>query len=58
MTGPPTPVAADGKLTAAIDGRFLYGAPGAGLHAEGTVRLVRDEHPVPDAKEYSFGDRR
>ena len=58
LTGPATPVAADGKLTAAIDGRFLYGAPGAGLHAEGTVRLVRDEHPIPDAKDYSFRRRR
>lgn len=51
------PSALDGTahLTGAIDGRFLYGAPGAGLHAEGDVRLVRDEHPVPDAREYSFG---
>ena len=55
LTGPNTPVAAGSKLTASIDGRFLYGAPAAGLHAEGTVRLVRDEHPVPDAKEYTFG---
>lgn len=42
-------------LTAAIDGRFLYGPPGAGLHAEGDFRLLRDEHPVPGANDYSFG---
>ncbi len=54
VTGPAT-LAADGHLTGAIDGRFLYGAPGAGLHAEGDVRLLRDEHPVPGASDYSFG---
>ena len=54
VTGPAT-LAADGHLTGSIDGRFLYGAPGAGLHAEGDVRLLRDERPVPGASDYSFG---
>ena len=44
------------RLSGAIDGRFLYGAPAAGLHAEGDIRLVRDEHPVAGAAQYNFGD--
>ncbi len=56
LTGPGQPLAPGARLTAAIAGRFLYGAPAAGLHAEGTVTLVRDEHPVADAAGYSFGD--
>ena len=55
LTGPAAPLAADAHLTASIDGRFLYGAPAAGLHAEGYVKLVRDEHPVAEAQGYSFG---
>ena len=56
LAGPGVPLAPGAHLTAAIAGRFLYGAPAAGLHAEGTVTLVRDEHPVADAAGYSFGD--
>ena len=55
VSGPAAPVAAGAHLTASIDGRFLYGAPASGLHAEGEIRLVRDEHPVADAAGYSFG---
>ena len=55
LTGPSMPLVVDAHLTASIDGRFLYGAPAAGLHAEGDVKLVRDEHPVAGAQEYSFG---
>ncbi len=55
LAGPDKPLVGDARLTGVIDGRFLYGAPGAGLHAEGEVRIVRDEHPVPDARQYSFG---
>ncbi len=53
LTGPTGPVTT--RLTASIDGRFLYGAPAAGLHGEGEIRLLRDEHPVPDAAGYRFG---
>ena len=28
-----------GRVSAALDGRFLYGAPATGLHAEGDIRL-------------------
>ncbi len=47
---------AEVRLSGAIDGRFLYGAPAAGLHAEGDLRLLRDEHPVAAAPQYSFGN--
>ena len=55
LTGPTAPIAPGAHLKASLDGRFLYGAPAAGLHAEGDVRLERDEHPVAAAREYSFG---
>ncbi len=56
LTSPAAALGPDAQLTASIDGRFLYGAPAAGLHAEGDVRLVRDEHPVASAPQYSFGN--
>ena len=56
LTAVATALGPDARVSAAIDGRFLYGAPAAGLHAEGDIRLVRDEHPVADAPQYSFGD--
>jgi uncharacterized protein YfaS (alpha-2-macroglobulin family) len=55
LTGPNAAIVAGQNIEATIEGRFLYGAPAAGLHAEGEVRLVRDEHPIADAREYSFG---
>ncbi len=51
----PAALEAGAKLAASIDGRFLYGAPAAGLHAEGQIRLLRDAHPVASAPEYGFG---
>jgi alpha-2-macroglobulin len=35
--------------------RFLYGAPGAGLSGEGTVRLEADPTPFADFGDYKFG---
>ncbi|WP_025886269.1 alpha-2-macroglobulin family protein [Asaia prunellae] len=43
------------KLQIALEGRYLYGAPAAHLHGEGLVRILRDEAPVPGAKDYVFG---
>ncbi len=43
------------KIQATLDGRFLYGAPAAGLHGEASVRVVRDPTPVADAPGYQFG---
>lgn len=43
------------NLTAAIAGAFLYGAPAAGLHAQGDIRVVRDNTPIANAPGYSFG---
>lgn len=42
-------------LTATLDGDFLYGAPAAGLHAQGDLAVVRDMAPVKDAAGYQFG---
>jgi uncharacterized protein YfaS (alpha-2-macroglobulin family) len=53
LTGPAA--VTDGTLRATLDGRFLYGAPAAGLPAEGELRLVRDEHPLPSESAYAFG---
>lgn len=35
--------------------RFLYGAPGAGLPIEGSVRIEPDPNPFPDWAGYRFG---
>ena len=38
-----------------VDGRFLYGAPAAGLTVEATLRLQMDYQPYPKWKGYIFG---
>ena len=38
-----------------LAGRFLYGAPAAGLHGDGTARVVADPSPVPNMAGYVFG---
>lgn len=38
-----------------LAGRFLYGAPAAGLHGDGTVKVVADPFPVPGVTGYVFG---
>lgn len=43
------------SITAALDGNFLYGAPAAGLHAQGDLAVMRDDNPVPGATGYQFG---
>jgi uncharacterized protein YfaS (alpha-2-macroglobulin family) len=35
--------------------RFLYGAPGAGLRVEGSVRVEPDPSPFPPLKDFVFG---
>ncbi len=40
---------------ATLAGAFLYGAPAAGLHAQGDIRVTRDFIPVAGANGYSFG---
>jgi uncharacterized protein YfaS (alpha-2-macroglobulin family) len=39
----------------AIDGRYLFGAPGAGLAIEANVTLAADATPFPEWKGYRFG---
>ncbi|PZF76039.1 alpha-2-macroglobulin family protein [Aestuariivirga litoralis] len=38
-----------------VDGRYLFGAPGAGLDLEATVSITADATPFPEWKDYSFG---
>jgi alpha-2-macroglobulin len=41
------------KLT--VDGRYLFGAPAAGLDLEANVAITADNTPFPQWKDYSFG---
>ncbi|WP_333585838.1 alpha-2-macroglobulin family protein [Phenylobacterium sp.] len=41
-----------------LSARFLYGAPGAGLQAEGEARLRVDSNPFPAFEAYQWGDQR
>jgi uncharacterized protein YfaS (alpha-2-macroglobulin family) len=43
------------SITASVAGAFLYGAPAAGLHAQGDLRVVRDFSPIPNLPGYQFG---
>ncbi|MCA3555531.1 alpha-2-macroglobulin [Aestuariivirga sp.] len=42
-------------LRMTVDGRYLFGAPGAGLDLEASVSISADATPFPDWKEYRFG---
>ncbi len=43
------------NIQAAVTGAFLYGAPAAGLHAQGDLRVVRDNSPIANLPGYAFG---
>jgi len=53
-----TPLGATETRNIAVDARFLYGAPGAGLKVEGEARLKADLNPFPTSqlKDYRWGD--
>ncbi|WP_413993081.1 MG2 domain-containing protein [Labrys okinawensis] len=38
-----------------VDGRYLFGAPAAGLDIEGDVSVSVDDQPFPQWKDYAFG---
>ena len=38
-----------------VDGRYLFGAPGAGLDLEASVNINVNDEPFPEWKDYSFG---
>ncbi len=38
-----------------VDGRYLFGAPGAGLDLEANISVSADAEPFPQWKGYSFG---
>ncbi|MBO1360470.1 alpha-2-macroglobulin family protein [Acetobacter sacchari] len=45
----------DGPMNVKLDGRYLYGTPAAGLHGDGTVKIVADDAPIEGLSDYSFG---
>jgi alpha-2-macroglobulin len=50
-----TPIAAGQTRPVQADVRFLYGAPGAGLPVEGSVRIEPDPSPFEQLAGFSFG---
>ncbi|HRX36782.1 MAG TPA: alpha-2-macroglobulin, partial [Aestuariivirga sp.] len=51
-----TPKATVGEgATLKVDGRYLFGAPGAGLDLEANMSVSADSRPFPQWKEYQFG---
>jgi alpha-2-macroglobulin len=54
LTTKATEIAPDKAIDAAVDGRFLYGAPAAGLDLEGEVDIAKAEER-PGYAGYSFG---
>ena len=38
-----------------VDGRYLFGAPGAGLDLEASLTVSADNTPFPEWKDYQFG---
>lgn len=42
-------------ISFAVDGRYLFGAPGAGLDLEANLTLAADANPFPEWKGYQFG---
>lgn len=50
-----TPIARNQTRPVQANVRFLYGAPGAGLPVEGSVRVEPDPNPFPQLAGYAFG---
>ena len=50
-----TPLRAGEVRDVEADVRFLYGAPGAGLPVEGTIRIEPDPNPFPEYARFGFG---
>ncbi len=46
---------AAGGLKLTVEGRYLFGAPGAGLDLEGNMTISVDDRPFEQWKEYQFG---
>jgi uncharacterized protein YfaS (alpha-2-macroglobulin family) len=55
LTKPATPLMPGGTAQIPVAVRFLYGAPGAGLSGDGSVRLEADPAPFAEFAGYSFG---
>ncbi|MBI2717561.1 MAG: alpha-2-macroglobulin family protein [Rhizobiales bacterium] len=53
---PISPVASIGDgARLSVDGRYLFGAPGAGLDLEANISVAADDNPFPDWPGYRFG---
>ncbi len=54
--GAPPPMLRPGdQMSVAVEGRFLYGAPAAGLNGEAELSLEADPRPFPQYKGYRWG---
>jgi hypothetical protein len=54
----PIPLRSGETRTIDVAARFLYGASGAGLQAQGEARLRVDPNPFPQFKDYQWGDQK
>jgi len=48
-------IGAGETVEVALDGRFLFGAPAAGLRVTSELVVTTDPEPYPDWKDYAFG---
>ncbi|APH60710.1 putative alpha-2-macroglobulin domain-containing protein [Granulibacter bethesdensis] len=55
LDGMPKAIGPVQPITGTLTGRFLYGAPAAGLHAEARLEFAPDPEPVPGLKGWHFG---
>lgn len=55
LTAPAGQLDPERAISIAVESRFLYGAPAAGLGGEGTLTLKRAYQPYAKFKDYAFG---
>ncbi|HEY1798399.1 MAG TPA: alpha-2-macroglobulin [Stellaceae bacterium] len=55
LDAPDTPIRPGQDYAAEVTATYYYGAPGAGLSAEGTEQIAYDASPYPDQPGYQWG---
>ncbi|HEX5318023.1 MAG TPA: alpha-2-macroglobulin [Stellaceae bacterium] len=55
LSAPDKPIRQGETYTAEATATYYYGAPGAGLSAEGSAAIAVDDNPYPDQPGYTFG---
>jgi alpha-2-macroglobulin len=55
LDAPNTPIRPGQDYSADVTATYYYGAPGAGLSAEGTEQIAFDDNPYPDQPDYQWG---